>query len=180
MTELNTVVSDSLAGILAINKNIEDLVQEAKKKRQDALEPFLEALAASGQVSVIYVRGYTPGFNDGEPCEHSADCWVNLEQLHGDYLLDDGGEEFGLNLDFDSLDEDFQSEQTIPGAKEANIALATKLGHIWTPPSAEILNAIETLIFQTVEEEEDTDYWVSYILEDGKFVRRSGDYDCGY
>lgn len=188
MTEITSAVASSLAGILAINQNIAALVEEAKTKRKEAMQPFLDALAASGQVSVIYMRGYTPGFNDGEPCEHSADFWVNLQQLHENDELEDLGDNFGLELDLGE-DEGFQGEktwshgvgyQTVPGAAEANLALATKLGHVWAPPSTEILSAIDTLIFTTVEEEEGTDYWVSYILEDGKFVRRSGEYECGY
>jgi hypothetical protein len=188
MTELNAVVGASLAGILSINKDIEALVQEAKSRRQTAMDPFLDALAASGEVSAIVVRGYTPGFNDGEPCEHSADIWVNLEQMYGDDLLD-SSEDYGMGLEDDAAsgfqrdskyDRDLGRYVDLPGAKEANVALAAKLGHVWSPPSEEILAAIRTLIFTTIEEEEDTNYWVSYILTDGKLVRHSGEYDCGY
>ncbi|SCW95366.1 hypothetical protein [Ancylobacter rudongensis] len=171
MPDVNSVVADSLASILAINTKIERLNEEAKTERQKALAPFLEALAKSGEVSAIIVRGYTPGFNDGEPCEHSADVFVNIEEIYGEDLQDTDA---GGNLPEELF------EELSYGSADANRELCTKFGHVYDKPSAEIMNAIRTLIFATAEEENSTNYFLSYVLKDGKFEIASGEYDCGY
>ena len=189
-TAITEVVAKSMADILAVNTRVEEMLEEAKKTRLAAVEPFLEALAASGEVSLILIRGYTPGFNDGEPCEHSADFQVNLKQAtEEEWIGPDSDGDFNVGLD-DEFWEVFREERRYdstvgryvddPGAAQANRELCAKFGHVYDRPKQEIINAIDTLIFTTEDEQMGTDYWVSYTLKDGKFVREDGDYDCGY
>lgn len=187
MTTLNAVVENSLSNIRGINANIVRLQEEAKAARQAAIEPFLEALAASGTVSLIVVWGYTPGFNDGEPCEHSYSYAVNIQDAKSEDLFERGS--MGLG-DLEELGGGLKSErqwssakggyEEFPNAIADNIALCEAHGHIWAKPDAEIMRAINEVIIQTAEEENGTDYYVSYILKDGKFEVVRGDYDCGY
>jgi predicted aconitase len=177
---MQLAIATATAGIVAINAKIAVLQEEARAERAKSIEPFLEALAASGEVSVIVIRGYTPGFNDGEPCEHSADVFVNVGELRDNEILEQAGE-----FDFEIPEE----IETILGEmgyslsdeeKEQAKALCAQHGHVWDQPSKEILDGINSLLFDTAEEEEGTDYYVTYILENGKFVKKSGEYDCGY
>jgi hypothetical protein len=186
MTQLNSVVQSSLAGILGINENIARLQEEAKVARKAAIEPFLDALAASGEVSLIVVRGSTPGFNDGEPCEHSADMYVNIksavsEDLHDNDLGFELPEELveGLKKEstWDRVARDYIVDHT---AFAANVALCKEHGHVYSEPSADIMKALTAVIFDTAEEENDTNYFVTYVLKDGKFEVTTGEYDCGY
>lgn len=191
---LAEITAPTLTNLTAIAAEMTALQERAKAARKEALEPFLAALAASGLVSVIVVRGYTPSFNDGEPCEHSADFYVNVDQLFQDDLLE--SDDYGLgSLVEDEHDEadgewfkrSYRYEHVngaytrvdIPDALEHNTALAAKHGHVWAAPDAEVLKAIGELIFNTEEEDNGTNYYATYILEDGKFVRREGGYDCG-
>lgn len=186
MTQLNSVVQSSLAGIIGINENIARLQEEAKTARKAAIEPFLAALAASGEVSLIVVRGSTPGFNDGEPCEHSADMFVNIKSAKEEEL-DEG--DLGFELP-EELAEGIKQEQTWnretrshvvdATALADNIALCREHGHVYAEPSADIMKALTAVIFDTAEEENDTNYFVTYVLKDGKFEVNTGEYDCGY
>jgi hypothetical protein len=185
LTELTAVATKTLEDILAINKNIEALQKQASDARQAAFEPFLAELAKSGQVSHIVIRGYTPGFNDGEPCEHSADYWVNVRAIVGDDMHEDDA--YGFSLPEEVL-EGLQDERSWdggryvdhPGAVEHNTKLCAEHGLVYGQPSGEIMSAIGTVIFDTIEEENETDYFVSFVLVDGKFERFDGDYECGY
>lgn len=175
-------ITETLANLKTIGNEVVELQRKAKEARKAALEPFLEALAASGEVSIITVRGYTPSFNDGEPCEHSADYWVNLEQHYGD--------EIDMTGDLEEIWDEFQdtynwNNQTrqrdyIPEAIEHNRKLCAERGHIYDKPSKEIMDAIEAVIFDSIEEDNGTNYYVSFVLKDGKFVREEGEYDPGY
>lgn len=185
MTHLNTAVATGLSAINDINENIARLKEEAKAARQKAIQPFLVALAASGQVSLIVVRGHTPGFNDGEPCEHSADVFVNVKSIIAEDVHDSG-----VDVDLpDELVEGLGEERTWSrehgyvtnaGILEANEALCREHGHVYAEPSPELMTAINTLIFTTAEEENRTNYYVTYQLKDGNFEVSTGEYDCGY
>lgn len=175
-------IQDTLNNLKTIGNEVVELQRKAKEARKAALEPFLEALAKSGEVSIITVRGYTPSFNDGEPCEHSADFWVNLEQHYGD--------EIDMTGDVEEIWDEFQhtynwNNQTrqrdyIPEAIEHNRKLCAEHGHVYLPPSDEIIQAIKAVIFDSIEEDNGTNYYVSFVLKDGKFVREEGEYDPGY
>lgn len=186
MTQLNSVVQSSLAGILSINENIARLQEEAKAARKAAIEPFLSALAESGEVSLIVVRGSTPSFNDGEPCEHSADMFVNIkaateEELHDNDLGFELPEELvdGLKRErtWNREKRDYDVDAT---ALAANIAICKEYGHVYGEPSAEVMKALRAVIFDVAEEENVTNYFVTYVLKDGKFEVTTGEYDCGY
>jgi hypothetical protein len=68
----------------------------------------------------------------------------------------------------------------VPEAVAHNIDLCQRLGHVYEKPSQEMMDAISMVIFDTAEEENGTDYYVAYVLKDGKFEVSRGDYECGY
>lgn len=175
-------IQDTLNNLKQIGNEVQELQRKAKEARKAALEPFLEALAASGEVSIITVRGSTPAFNDGEPCEHGADFWVNVDQHSGDEIdmTDDLGELFENLEDHKVYNREKRQYEEIPDALEKNRKLCAEHGHVFDKPSDEIMQAISAVIYDSIEEDFGTDYYVTFILKDGKFVRDEGDYDCGY
>lgn len=188
MTTLSATVASSLQNIRDIGENIARLQEEAKQARQAAIEPFLQALADSGEVSLIVVYGYTPGFNDGEPCTHSGDFFVNIQQAKDDDCFDRGIDALEGD-DFEWIEE-LQKESSYnyttrsydinSGALAHNEKLCAEHGHVYKAPSDDIIKAISDVIFETCEEENGTDYYVVYALKDGKFERHTGQYECGY
>ena len=175
-------IEKTLNDLRTIGAEVQELQRKAKEARKAALEPFLAELAKSGEVSIITVRGYTPSFNDGEPCEHGADFWVNIDQHWGD--------EVDMTCDLEEIFEGLQDTYRydrpsytridIPEAIEANRKLCAEHGHVFGKPSAEIMQAISAVIFDSIEEDFGTNYYVTFIIKDGKFERHEGDYDVGY
>lgn len=167
-------IEATLINLRTIGAEVAELQRKAKEARKAALEPFLDELAKSGTVSIITIRGYTPGFNDGEPCEHGADFWVNIKRHAED--------EIDQNEDLEEIFEALQGSAWRPTEedKAANRAICAEHGHVYDEPSKEIMDAIEAVIFDSIEEDYGTDYYVTFTLKDGKFVREEGDYDCGY
>lgn len=186
MSKLNATVTESLAAISTINENIARLQEEAKAARKNAIEPFLDALAATGEVSLIVIRGSTPGFNDGEPCEHSADMFVNVKSAKDEELYDgDLGFELPDDLvnglvDEVSYERPSYKKVVNEGALAANMALCREHGHVYEEPSDEIMKSLRAVVFTIAEEENGTDYYVTYVLKDGKFEVNTGHYSCGY
>lgn len=172
----------TLNNLKQIGNEVQELQRKAKEARKAALEPFLEALAASGEVSIITVRGYTPGFNDGEPCEHGADFWVNIDQHWGDEVdmtseLEEIFEELHDFRHWDSAKRELVEDEK---GLRINNEICERHGHVFGEPSVEILDAIQAVIYDSIEEDFGTNYYVTFILKDGKFERHEGDYDCGY
>jgi len=175
-------VAETLINLRTIGAEVAELQRKAKEARKAALEPFLAELAKSGEVSIITVRGYTPSFNDGEPCEHGSDFWVNIGQHWGD--------EVDMTSDLEEIFEGLQKTYVyerpsytridIPEAIEANRKLCAVHGHVFDTPSDEIMQAISAVIYDSIEEDFGTNYYVTFILKDGMFERYEGDYDAGY
>lgn len=166
-------IAETLINLRTIGAEVAELQRKAKEARKAALEPFLDELAKSGTVSIITVRGYTPSFNDGEPCEHSADFWVNIKS-HAYNEVDMTGD---LEEVFDELVGSWRpSEDEI----KTNRELCAAKGHVYDEPSKEITDAIQAVIYDSIEEDYGTNYYVSFVLKDGKFERHEGEYDAGY
>lgn len=173
--DLSDVVAKSLTEISAIGDNIAALAEQAKQARLDAMKPFLDVLAKSGLVSIITVRGSTPGFNDGEPCEHSYETFVNIadhanEEIDTKYIKD--AKDFYGTLESKYTDEE--------GWEERNRVKCAAIGHIYDQPEKKVVDAIETLITETVDNDNGTDYQVTCVLKDGAFEVHTDSYDCGY
>lgn len=180
MHDLEPIVGDALIRLGAISAEAQGNSQGTKIARAEALEPFLTTLAASGEVSIIVVRAYTP-WQEDEP-QHVADFFVNVKEIIAEGIEDDN---CGLELPAELISrlqaEDRWSQELrrmvdTPGAHDANVELCASNGHVYDPPSESVRAAIEKLIFETAEMEEETDYFVSYVLKEGRFEVRRGPY----
>ena len=89
--------------IKVLLKQYEEVNAELNKQIKENGNEFIEALFQEifdqhEGLNFVLIRGYTPGFNDGEPCTHSQNTFVGAND-YGTYLdFEDYGyyEEFGV------------------------------------------------------------------------------------
>ena len=79
MADLNSL-AEVVAEVETLAQEKISFEQRIADRRRELTNPFLIALAASNQVTLITIRGWTPAFNDGEPCVHVQDVLVNVRQ----------------------------------------------------------------------------------------------------
>lgn len=175
-------VAETLINLRTIGAEVAELQRKAKEARKAALEPFLAELAKSGEVSIITVRGYTPSFNDGEPCEHGADFWVNVDQHWRDEvdMTSDLDDVFNELIEHRNWNRETRVYDVSDEGLRINREVCERHGHVFDTPSDEIMQAISAVIYDSIEEDFGTNYYVTFILKDGKFERHEGDYDAGY
>jgi len=116
----------------------------------DSVSPVLEAIDQMGTVGVIYVYGYTPNFNDGEPCKHETDSLIGMSDINGKARL------------YGELSDD--------------LGLTPEGDYDYKAISA----AISNVVIPALDREFTANYQVVYTFNDGTFTRHVDDYDCGY
>lgn len=122
------------------------------KIRETGKELVVELLEEIGdRYPGFAVVGYTPGFNDGDPCEHT------------EYIVDfDEVEDYGLEDHFEHLD--FESSR------------GTLLPH-----EEKKLETVQNMFERYAREVHHTDYLiVAYRDDNGEIHFEVSDYDCGY
>lgn len=139
------------------------LIDEAaavyEKAVQDAMEPGLKYIAEKygNDLGIITILGWTPGFNDGEPCEHTTDHMFGYSELcnYGlEYLIDDWLED----------NEDLAEE-----LKEKRVKVQT-----------EVSEFVSKVLDPLFEKKHGTDYRIHIIFENGTYRIEEAEYDCGY
>lgn len=189
-----------MSAIQTAIKDVQEKEAALLKTLSDAVVPVFEAIAATGEVDIIYVYGYTPGFNDGDPCEHSTTVLTNLGEIFGE----EKQEEYFLSEEFDLEDDEvgelLEGLDNVPyvsrytdGVTDEQIAqyeadkkvfhdeLSKALGVRWeSPADADISKALETIVVPSLDREFGTNYQVLYRLKDGQFVRTDDEYECGW
>lgn len=105
----------------------------------------------------VYIQGYTPGFNDGEPCEHSSYFYYgeDLKSFAEEYESDDVQEFLDPFKDgFNSVDEERDLDPTFHKA----VDIADDIIHNYYG----------------------TDYQVMLVIGNGSVKMIKEDYECGY
>jgi len=119
----------------------------------------------------VYIQGYTPDFNDGEPCEHST-CYSICDKYktnpYGDFL-------FWLN---DACDVGYDDEEETKNFLEIDNENLTSINsHLADNPEFKedisILEEAATAILTT-------NFIVKLKYKDGEVTYEHDDYDCGY
>lgn len=87
--------------IKSLLKQYEQVNKELNKQIKENGDEFIEALFQEifdqhEGLNFVLIRGYTPDFNDGEPCTHSQTTFVGAND-YGSYL---DFEEYGLYEEF--------------------------------------------------------------------------------
>lgn len=86
-----------------VNAALNEKIQREGEKFMEEL--FQEVFSQHEGLNVIGIVGYTPSFNDGEPCTHSHYIYTGAKLSYGDYV--DFVEEVGnFEEDFEYNEED--------------------------------------------------------------------------
>lgn len=101
-----TITDSNGNDIKSLLKQYEQVNKELNKQIKENGNEFIEALFQEifdqhEGLNFVLIRGYTPGFNDGEPCTHSQNTFVGAND-YGSYLdFEDYElyEEFGVEED---------------------------------------------------------------------------------
>lgn len=170
-----------------ILKLIEDMNSQVAALKKQVTEQGIEGLAELGKevfdqvegLKKFVIVGYTPGFNDGEPCYHSSFygfggyCYRESYKRDGTYYLssDDVGEQESFS-EFFELDEDTSYE-----TKEPNSVVYANSGVKDSDLAYKLIGQLDDVCEMLF----DTNYEVRFTLnEDGSVTVDQDDYYCGY
>lgn len=97
-----------------VNKELNKQIKENGNEFVEAL--FQEIFDQHEGLNFVLIRGYTPGFNDGEPCTHSQNTFVGANdygsyldfedyELYEEFGVEEGETENHINKDCKTLKE---------------------------------------------------------------------------
>lgn len=62
-----------------IKQQCEEFEARIEAEREKFLKELLEELNNNENIKFFMIKGWTPSFNDGEPCEHTTDVYIGLK-----------------------------------------------------------------------------------------------------
>lgn len=139
-----------------------EAIQSLVKSGGEAMvNGFFESLFAEHpKLDVVLVCGYTPGFNDGDPCSHTQYTTFDGDEINDTVDLWDK---------FSDLEEDEFEEKIEKINSNLSSAEAKKVD--------DKVDAVDDLL----ERVYGTDWYiVAFREDDGSITVTDGDYDCGY
>lgn len=147
-----------------------EYAEQLKSINEDFLKESIKEIGNKFGNFAIFIRGYTPSFNDGEPIEHSYNYSLCIgfhestyRSCYKYFKLDDC--EASENQDVAELLEcDFDNFVSINSHLEGN---------------ENFLECIDVLL-KMVNEVYQTDFEVKIKFKDGDVIIESEDYYCGY
>ena len=165
-----------MTDIKALLKQYEEVNAELNKQISENGKQFLESVFQeifdqNEGLKLIYILGWTPGFNDGEPCTHSQESYVGCS-----HTWEWGGEQ-QLSYDFDEreLYEEFEVE--FDDEDSEKVINHINSGCKTLDQVAKQVAAYEEL----VERVYNTNFEIKVTVnDDGKVVVDQDWYDCGY
>lgn len=146
-------------------KEKEAILAKLKEEESKNFKSFLKELFLEyPEVKRLIWEGYTPSFNDGDPCTHSEELYINWteRELDDSYDYEDEDEERGRLQFYWNEILNFEGE-----APPEEVAIDSDLRQI-------LYN------FNYVEDNYNTDYIVQFYMKDGEVVEKYEYYDCGY
>jgi len=153
-------MNDIMSKVDLAEKAIEAANLAHKKALEEAIEPALKYIAKEygKELGLITLIGYTPWFNDGEPCTHTSDV------LYGYSGLEDYGLEDRMGDWFE--DEEEKIEELME--REVNL-------------SSEVRKFGSGILLPYYEQKLHTDFLVHIFFdEDGTYRVEEDEYNCGY
>ena len=137
-------------------------------------EIFEKAFAANPDVKMLVVNGYTPGFNDGEPCTHSQYTVCSGEELQSsilecEHFTETAAKALGAPDDEDSYVDPFEFIEEY------------EFKDIHYQESNKVSNVVDEFV-DLLEDMYGTGWQLLVIKnDDGTItVEFNADYDCGY
>ena len=164
-----------MTDIKSLLKQYEEVNAELNKQIAENGKQFLESVFQeifdqNEGLRLIYIIGWTPGFNDGEPCTHSQESFVGSSHTwsyRGEERL---SYDFGDRELYEEFDVEFE-EGSDKVVKHINSDCKT------LDLVSKRVNAYEEL----VERVYDTNFEIKVTLNsEGKVVVDQDWYDCGY
>lgn len=158
-------------------KNYESMVYNTYKDT-------LEFLSKEGDVSFIRIIGYTPSFNDGEPCEHLVNYEIDVYNCFlkeiGCCYLEDILYYFGITGDEVNEIEYFFKNK--PKNKEDFEGINSKYGINFGPPEnkTDVQRFVDLVAVPYFNKKFKTNYMVTLIFKNGGVEEQIEEYDCGY
>lgn len=152
-------MKDIMEKIAETTKSIQLAKEAYSIALKDAVEPTLKHIAETygSEIDIITIIGYTPGFNDGEPCTHGSDWGFGYGFL-SDYGLEDSMEEW-FEDDEEKIEELMEKRIDVP---------------------KELKEFVRDVLDPYFEEKLETDYRVTIFFENGTYRIDEDEYDCGY
>lgn len=163
-----------MTDIKALLKQYEEVNAELNKQISENGKQFLESVFQeifdqNEGLKLIYILGWTPGFNDGEPCTHSQESFVG-DSHHVGYL----NREY---YDFD--DRELYEEFEVEFDEEDNDAVISHIN-----ADCKTLDQVAKQVAayeELVERVYNTNFEIKVTVDDeGKVVVEQDWYDCGY
>lgn len=152
--------------ILAKQKEYEDFID--KHCTLETATEILKGLFKEAELDVLFFIGYTPGFNDGDPCEHSSYTVTDSEEIYENESMYD-------ITDYDYEDHKYkaeiQSESFIINKTYNSKSYEERAVH---REELDLVNFIFDKLYHT-------NYQVEvYINKDDEIVVDQSEYYCGY
>lgn len=147
-----------------INTLQEELRQAQRQMVDQSLSPLLADICKEYDLPGIYLYGYTPGFNDGDPCVHS--------QSTGEYYECEDGED-----EHCGVDGEFESNEHQTLAEASNKALGE-----WRSEKRKMVEDLLSAMEDAFHEAYGTDWFLLWEYEPigNTVILHRGNYDCGY
>lgn len=152
--------------ILAKQKEYEDFID--KNCTLETATEILKGLFKEADLDILLFIGYTPGFNDGDPCEHSSYTVTDSEEIYENESMYD-------ITDYDYEDHKYkaeiQSESFIINKTYNSKSYEERVVH---REELDLVNFIFDKLYHT-------NYQVEvYINKDDEIVVEQSEYYCGY
>lgn len=148
-----------------------EYAEQLKSINEDFLKESIKEIGDKFGNFAVFIRGYTPSFNDGEPCKHSSR-----------YSLCIGFREFyytGSSYKCFKLDDcDASENEEVAEVIECDFDNFTSINsHL--EGNEDFLGDIKILM-KIVDEAYNTDFEVKLKYKDGNITLEHDDYHCGY
>lgn len=143
-----------------IQKNIEDIRSQYQKERDIIKQELLQEIKSFEGFDCIFIRGWTPGFNDGEPCLHSDEYAISPSEIGALFLSDN-----------EASEEELEQEELLFNQNLSEDELEV------------VRLFVDQFLLEEVEDIHGTDYDVKFYLNESEPLGYSldhDDYECGY
>ena len=167
----------------SLDSLITELLRSDEERKRQAQERFNKVVTAAfaelPKLNFIRLRGYTPGFNDGEPCVHTQS--VLVDNYSPDYLFDsieDRGDQDVLDR-LSSPEEFRYQEYTWKNGEKIMNPLPEDEHSAGIVKVAQLLHSISDDIYVLFDTDWQIDITRDASDENGFRVEREH-YDCGY
>ena len=171
-------VTNISAELNALIEAAEDRRKELEKKESQEFDRVVGMLFEFiPKLKFFMIRGYTPGFNDGDPCVHRQATMATPKQFSWE----------GDEDDFDALIAEFIDEdvlEMLPKGTYGDTDYTPIFDQLPTAEEAGVVQKVfDKVFYNVVRKRFDTDFKLTFRRDDKSdtgFTMTHEEYDCGY